>query len=335
LPTIRKTIQIDAGKTLMKRKVIFDTDPGIDDAMAILFAHASGKIDLLGITTVFGNASIENATRNALYLKQTFGLSATVCMGANDPLVVPAGEPTTFVHGNNGLGDIELPSVLSISADTRLACDFIIETIRAHPNEITLIAVGRLTNLALAVKKAPDIVPLVKEVIIMGGAFGYNGHSGNVSPYAEANIIGDPHAADLVLTQTWPLTIVGLDVTQQSIMTDTYIEKLRINSKRYGDFIYKISRFYRDFHKVSAGLDGFYVHDSSAVAYALEPSLFEVKKGPIRVICDGPAKGMTLCKTTKKTFPIDQWQDKPEQQICVAVNSDDLLNLYYKVMCEP
>lgn len=317
----------------MKRKVIFDTDPGIDDAMAILFAHASGKIDLLGITTVFGNASIENATRNALYLKQTFGLTAAVCIGAKDPLQIPAGEPTTFVHGNNGLGDIALPSALALKADNKVACDFIIDTARQHPGEITLIAVGRLTNLALAIQKAPDIVKLVKDVIIMGGAFGYNGHSGNVSPYAEANIIGDPHAADLVLTQTWPVTVVGLDVTQQSIMSHAYIEKLRDNSKIYGDFIYKISRFYSDFHKTSAGLDGFYVHDSSAVAYALEPTLFELKKGPIRVVCDGPAMGMTLCKTIKKDFPIDGWLDKPVQQICVGVKSDALLDLYFKTLC--
>ena len=147
----------------MKKKVIFDTDPGIDDAMAILFAQASGKIDLLGITTVFGNTTIENATRNALYLKQRFDIPATVCPGASNPLVVPAGEPTTFVHGQNGLGDIDLPDGLTIESDPRIACDFIIETVRNHPNEVTLVAVGRLTNLALAIQKAPDIIALVKK----------------------------------------------------------------------------------------------------------------------------------------------------------------------------
>jgi inosine-uridine nucleoside N-ribohydrolase len=317
----------------MKNKVIFDTDPGIDDAMAILFAHASGKIDLLGITTVFGNATIENATRNALYLKQRFAITTTVCAGADTPLVVPAGEPTTFVHGQNGLGDIDLPDTMPLKADSRTACDFIIETVRNNPNEVTLVAVGRLTNLALAIQKAPDIAGLVKEVVVMGGAFGHNGHTGNVSPYAEANIIGDPHAADIVFTQKWPVTVVGLDVTQQSIMSNTYIQNLKKQSVKYGEFIYQISCFYSDFHKQSAGLDGFYVHDSSAVAYVLAPELFKVKQGPIRVVCEGPAIGMALCKTTEKAFPVDGWQQQPTQQICVDVDSQGLLDLYFKTLC--
>ncbi|MEP1385264.1 MAG: nucleoside hydrolase [Paraglaciecola sp.] len=318
----------------MNTKVIFDTDPGIDDAMAILFAEASSKIELLGITTVFGNATIENATRNALYLKQRFSMSATVCTGANTPLNIAAGEPTTFVHGQNGLGDIALPDTLPIAADARSAHDFIIETVRQYPHEITLIAVGRLTNLALALQKAPDIAALVKEVVVMGGAFGHNGHTGNVSPYAEANIIGDPHAADIVFTQPWPVTVVGLDVTQQSVMSNAYIEKLRDESATYGEFIYQISRFYSDFHKESAGLDGFYVHDSSAVAYLLAPELFKVKQGPIRVICEGPAIGMTLCKTAEKVFPVDDWHNKPKQQVCTDVDSQGLLDLYFKTLCK-
>jgi inosine-uridine nucleoside N-ribohydrolase len=316
--------------SFMKNKVIFDTDPGIDDAMAILFAHASGKIDLLGITTVFGNASIENATRKALYLKQRFAIATTVCVGADTPLVVPAGEPTTFVHGQNGLGDIDLPDTLPLKADPRSACDFIIETVRNNPNEVTLLAVGRLANLALAIQKAPDIADLVKAVVVMGGAFGHNGHTGNVSPYAEANIIGDPHAADLVFTQNWPVTVVGLDVTQQSIMSNAYVQILKDKSEIYGDFIYQISRFYSDFHQQSLGLDGFYVHDSSAVAYVLAPELFKVQQGPIRVVCEGPAMGMTLCKTLEKAFPVDGWQDNPRQQVCTDIDSQGLLDLYFK-----
>jgi purine nucleosidase len=137
-----KTRELNSGNKLMKKKIIFDTDPGIDDAMAILFAQASGKIDLLGITTVFGNATIANATRNALYLKQRFDIPTIVCEGASVPLVVPAGEPTTFVHGQNGLGDIDLPDNLTKKPDPRTAWDFIIETVRNNPNEVTLVAVG-------------------------------------------------------------------------------------------------------------------------------------------------------------------------------------------------
>nr|WP_306302231.1 nucleoside hydrolase [Shewanella marina] len=189
-----------------KLKVIFDTDPGIDDAMAMLFAHASDKIDLVGITTVLGNATIENATRNAQLIKAMFGLTATIAKGADQPLVIEAEPATTFVHGDNGLGDIAIPDIELAPIDERHACDYIIDMVHQYPNQICLIAVGRLTNIALAMMKDPSIIPLVKQVVIMGGAMGHNGHTGNVSPFAEANIIGDPHAADMVFGASWPLT---------------------------------------------------------------------------------------------------------------------------------
>ncbi|MDW5498461.1 nucleoside hydrolase [Pseudomonas lundensis] len=318
----------------MKRKVIFDTDPGIDDTMAMLWAHASSQIELVGITTVFGNATIENATRNALYIKQRFGLTADVAVGADTPLVVAAGEPTTFVHGDNGLGDIEIPAGDYQGIDKRAAHDYIIDSLKAHPGEITLIAVGRLTNLALAVEKDPSIASLVKEVIIMGGAFGYNGHTGNVTPFAEANIIGDPHAADRVMTTDWPVTVVGLDVTHQTVMTSDYIDRLRMNSASYGEFIYQITRFYADFHKKVAGMDGFYVHDSSAIAYAIAPELFKVKEGAVRVITEGPAMGHTLLKEGDKRYPIDEWSGKPKQRVCVEVDDKGLLELYMATMTQ-
>lgn len=312
----------------MRKKVIFDTDPGIDDTMAMLFAHASNKIELIGITTVFGNATIENATRNALFIKQKFGLTATIAMGANTPLQIEAGEPTTFVHGNNGLGDIPIPEDITGEIDKRVAHDYIIDTVKAFPGEITLIAVGRLTNLALALKKAPEIAHLVKEVIVMGGAFGHNGHTGNVTPFAEANIIGDPHAADWVLTADWPVTVVGLDVTQQTIMSPEYIEELRQDSAEYGDFIFDITRFYAAFHHNSLAMDGFYVHDSSAIAYAIAPEFFTIKTGQIRVVTEGVAIGHTILKEDKKHYPIDAWSDKPVQKVCAGVEAKCVLELY-------
>lgn len=318
----------------MKRKVIFDTDPGIDDSMAMLLAHASSEIELMGITTVFGNATIENATRNALYIKQRFGLTADVAMGADTPLVVAAGEPTTFVHGLNGLGDIDIPAGEYHGIDKRAAHDYIIDSVKAHPGEITLIAVGRLTNLALAVEKDPSIAGLVKEVIVMGGAFGHNGHTGNVTPFAEANIIGDPHAADRVMTTDWPVTVVGLDVTQQTVMTGEYIDRLRLDSARYGEFIYRITRFYADFHQREVGMEGFYVHDSSAIVYAIAPELFDVKVGAIRVITEGPAIGHTLLKEGGKRYPIDEWSGKPKQRVCVQVDHQGGLDLYMATMVE-
>lgn len=316
----------------MKNKIIIDTDPGIDDAMAILFAHASDKIDIIGITTVFGNATIENATRNALFIKNKFGLHADIAMGANHPLFVDAGEPTTFVHGENGLGNIPIPIEGYEGISPKKAHDYMIDKIKSHPGEITIITVGRLTNLALALKKEPAIAELVKEIIIMGGAFGYHGHTGNVTPFAEANIIGDPHAADITLTANWPVTIIGLDVTQQTIMSNEYIKKLRVQSPKYGEFIYQITRFYADFHRKEANLEGFYVHDSSAIAYAINPELFKKKKGYIRVITEGVAIGHTILKTNQNNYPVDNWSNNPQQQVCVDVKSDLFLDLYMETL---
>lgn len=179
----------------MTKKIILDTDPGIDDAMAILFAEAHPDIDLMAITTVYGNATIDNATQNTLYLKKKFGMKALVAKGADKPLVKAPVGATVVVHGEAGFGDVKAPSALDVSAIDTPAYQFIIDSVRAEPGEITLVAVGPLTNLALALEADPEIVNLVKEVVVMGGAFGENDHRGNVTPFAEANIHDDPHAA--------------------------------------------------------------------------------------------------------------------------------------------
>ncbi|MBQ4863624.1 nucleoside hydrolase [Pseudoalteromonas sp. MMG013] len=310
------------------KKIIIDTDPGIDDAMAIFLADASDAVDLIGITTTFGNASIENSTRNALYLKDKFSLKAIVAQGANTPLVLPASPPATVVHGDNGLGNIVIPTEQQSQAVSQTAHDYIINSVKAHPHDITLVAIGRLTNLALALNKSPEIASLVKEVIIMGGAFGFNGHSGNLTPFAEANVYGDPHAADIVVSADWPVTMVGLDVTQQSIMTNAYINKLKCESSRYGAFISEISAFYAHFYHADLGLDGFYVHDSSAIVYAIAPEIFTTERGNIRVVTEGVATGHTLFKQSDRLFPIDEWSNYPKQTICTNVDSEALLNLY-------
>ncbi|KZN43463.1 nucleoside hydrolase [Pseudoalteromonas luteoviolacea] len=317
----------------MSEKIIFDTDPGIDDAMALLLAHACQDIEMIGITTTFGNASIENTTRNALYLKQEFGMHAEVAKGVNVPLDQVKTEPATLVHGDNGLGNIELPDQINTPLSPLIAHDFIVETIKKQPGEITLVAVGRLTNLALAIEKAPEIGKLVKEVIIMGGAFGHNGHTGNLTPFAEANVYGDPLAADIVINADWPVTIVGLDVTQQTQMSNAYLEKVRTSSEKYGQFIYDITRFYAKFYNDDLGLDGFYVHDSSAIMYLVAPEIFTTKQGHIRVITEGPAKGHTLFKGSDRVFPIDEWATAPKQTIAINVEPQTFNQRYFDIIC--
>ena len=308
-------------------KVIFDTDPGIDDAMALLFLHAAADVEVVGITTTFGNGAIETTTRNALYLAERFGIDAPVAQGAAGPLVGHAGEPPTFVHGQNGLGDIALPGVIARTADPRPAHRLIIDLVRANPGQVEIVAVGRMTNLALALREDPGIAGLVKQVVIMGGAFGIGGVLGNVTPAAEANIWGDPLAADEVTAASWPLAMVGLDVTQKTRMPTPYLRALANEAGEAGRFIWDISRFYEEFH-LKGGVDSIYVHDSSAVAYLLDPSLFATRRGAIRVVTEGIAFGETIQKPAGTNYPPSVWDGRPEHLICIDVDSEGLRRLY-------
>jgi len=313
-------------------KVIFDTDPGIDDAMALLFLHRHPEIDLIGVTTVFGNAPIELTTRNALYLKQEWNIAAPVARGAGltyDP-ARPEGHWPTFIHGENGLGDIDIPEAMEAQADCRPAWQFIIDTVRAQPGEVTLIAVGRMTNLALALKADPDFAALVKEVILMGGAFDLNG---NVSPAAEANIHGDPEAADLVFTAPWRVTVVGLDVTMKTVMTSAYLAEMAAVGGPSVQLLSDISQFYIEFYKHRVG-DGMVIHDSCACVYLVAPHLFETRSGPIRVVCGGIADGQTIQKPDGKVFPPGHWDGHPSQLVCTGVDGDRVLEVIRAAIVE-
>jgi len=316
---------------MAKHKVIFDTDPGVDDAMALLYIHFHPDLDLLGVTTVLGNGSVETTTRNALYIKQRFGIAAPVAKGAAAPLKLKAHKTAEHVHGADGMGDTGIKLDVSIAPDPRPAWQFIVDTVKANPNEVTIIAVGRMTNLALALKQDPSIAQLVKGVSVMGGAFGVNGHTGNVTPVAEANIIGDPDAADEVFTAPWPVAIIGLDVTHETVMDNFYLQTLRDKGGEAGQFMWEISRRYEKFYLETAGLEGIACHDSLAVAYVVSPELFTMRRGPVRVVTDGVAMGQTIQHHQRRQFPGSPWEGKPAQKVAVAVNSERFLDLYLEV----
>ncbi|GIU17519.1 MULTISPECIES: nucleoside hydrolase [unclassified Shewanella] len=318
----------------MISKIILDSDPGIDDAMAILFAEAHPAIDLKAITTVYGNATIENGTRNALFLKQKYGFNADIAQGADKPIVRDPVGPTVVVHGETGFGDVHAPTDLAVTADPRPAYQYIIDSVKAEPGEITLVAVGPLTNLALALEAAPEIAGLVKEVVVMGGAFGMNDHRGNVTPYAEANIHDDPHAADMVFTAPWPVVVIGLDVTEESFFSKEYLDQLRDDAAEVGQFIWDISRYYLKFYSEKVGLEGCHVHDPSAIAYVIDPSLFTLREGAIRVVTDGPAEGLTIQKFDERKYQHDDWGNKPVQKVGVGVRDKALLKLYRETIIE-
>lgn len=317
-------------------KVIFDTDPGVDDAMALVFQTRHPEIELIGVTSVFGNATIEATTRNAVYLVERFAApTVAVARGAAGPLQGTAPPPIPHIHGHNGLGDIELPALADdgkARLDARPAHRFIIDSIRQHPHEINLIAVGPLTNLALALQEDPEIQQLVKQVIIMGGAFGMNGVLGNVTPCAEANISADPHAADQVLTAKWKVTAAGLDVTQKAVMSTAYLDSIRQHGGEDGQFIWDVSRLYEQFHRDSSGVHGIYVHDSSAVAYLVAPQLYQVRRGAVRVAVEGLARGQTIQKPEAMGVPARDWDGFSKQDVCVNMDVKGFLKLYFDTL---
>ncbi len=314
------------------KHVIFDTDVGIDDAMALLFLHAHPNVTLTAITTTFGNASIEATTRNALYVCQRFGIKVPVFKGLGQAMGPSILEGyADFVHGKNGLGDIELKEP-KIGEETEPAAQALVRLIRERPGEISVVAVGRMTNLAAALRLEPQLPGLVKEVIVMGGAFGFNGHAGNVSPVAEANIAGDPLAADTVFSAGFPLTIVGLDVTQEVILDEKFFLTLRNNGGDMGEFIYDISRFYLQFHLDTTGEFTCPVHDSSAVAFLLAPDLFVTRRAKVRVATEGIASGQTIHSQFHQKWPVDYWESASDSQICVQVDAKGLKSLYLKTL---
>ncbi len=310
------------------RKVIFDTDPGVDDAMALCFLTRRPELELVGVTTVHGNADIGTVTRNALYLKDRFGFAAPVAQGSGVTFLNRPGQPAPHVHGDNGLGDIALADAVRAVPDGRRAHRMMIDLIRAHPHEITLIAVGPLTNLARLLDKDPEAAGLVAGVVVMGGAFGAHGHTGNVTPVAEANVANDPEAAEAVFTAPWPVTIVGLDVTQRAVMDGAYLDRLRDDGGADGRFLHEVSRSYRAFHARSRRLDGIFAHDSLAVAYAVRPDLFTLRRGPVRVVCGGLASGQTIQRPEGAAFPPGAWDAHPVQSVAVDVDVDGVLDLF-------
>ncbi|WP_414901485.1 nucleoside hydrolase [Rhizobium cremeum] len=309
-------------------KVIFDTDPGVDDAMALLFLHHHQEIDLLGVTTVFGNATIETTTRNALFLKREWKIDAPVARGAGETFIPHrvSHEPPKYIHGDDGLGNIGVPESIDLPVDPRPAHRFIVDTIRANPGEVTLVAVGRMTNLANALKEDPEIVSLVKEVVVMGGAFDING---NVTPAAEANIHGDPEAADMVFTASWPVVIVGLDVTTKTVMTRQQLADIRdaAGSSR-ARLLFDLSQFYIKFYE-SRVPDGMVVHDSCACVYVVAPELFTTRSGSVRVVCGGIADGATIQKPDTRGFGPSDWDNLPSQKVCVDIDSGAVLKVIH------
>lgn len=271
-------------------KMIIDTDPGIDDAMAILFALEHPGIELLGLTTVFGNVPAELATANALRILEAAGADVPVCEGAKDAIAGPPRPYPDWVHGKNGMGGIEWPGPAR-KPDPRGAVDFIAETVLANPGEITLVPVGPLTNIALLVRDRPEAVGKVKEVVLMGGS-AHRG--GNVTEHAEANIANDPEGADMVFAAPWKVTMVGLDVTKDTVVDGDDFARIGASGKPYGPVMAETAAYYIDFYTKEVGVAGCCMHDVCAVALPERPDLFGLAEAPITVVTEGEERGRTV-----------------------------------------
>lgn len=271
------------------RPIIIDTDPGTDDAMAIALALTSPEVEVRALTVVGGNVTPAQGLENALRIASLAGrCDIPVAGGAPRPLAQKL-ITAEFVHGKNGLGDIELPAS-KCTADRRFGPDLIIEMVRANPGQITLVPVGPLTNIALAVLKDPGIVPLVKEVVIMGGSI----TEGNVTAAAEANIYNDPEAAQVVFHAGWKLTMVGLDVTHKTRFRPPHLERLARTHGTLNDFATKVMKFLMDL-SAKFGEDGTPMHDPLAMGVAIDPSFVKTRRMRVDVETRGEfTRGATV-----------------------------------------
>lgn len=274
---------------MAKRKIIIDCDPGHDDAIAIILAAARSEIDILGITTVSGNAEIEKTTWNALKICELVGImDVPVAKGASEPLV-RLRETAPDIHGESGLDGPALPDPSRSWIDEHGA-DTIIRLVKESNEPITILPTGPLTNLSLALTKAPEIKDKIEEIVLMGG-----GTFGNWTPTAEFNIWADPEAARKVFESGIPITVMGLDITHQALATPDVIDQVNKIDNHVANIVGELLVFFASTYKEMFDFDGAPVHDVLTVAYCLAPELFTMKEVNIVVETKGEfTAGTTL-----------------------------------------
>jgi inosine-uridine nucleoside N-ribohydrolase len=271
-------------------KLIIDTDPGHDDALAIILIELSKKFNLMGLTTVAGNSSIQNVTNNARYILDLIGSKTAIYSGSARPLKRKL--ITANVHGESGLDGATITKREKLN---NLAVDKIVQLVKENPSQVTILVLGPETNIARAIKKAPEIVKLIKELVIMGGAIDCPGNKNRV---AEFNIFVDPEAAKIVFDSGMKITLVPLDVCNEVILTESDFKKLK-GSNIYKPVMTMMKKYIKGIKKFENN-KGALVYDALAAYYLINPGSFKTKKRDIRIETEGVlTRGMSVCDKRK------------------------------------
>ena len=303
------------------RRVIIDTDPGIDDTAAIFFALASGVLQVELLTTVFGNVAVEQATRNALTILEVAGRAdIPVYQGAGRPLNGDTPIYAPRIHGANGLGDVAVDPPRASAASGR-AAERLVQAVLAAPGEITLLAIGPLTNVALALSLEPSMAGALQQLILMGGAVRT---PGNISAVASANIFNDAEAAAIVYRSGAPLVQIGLDVCRPTVITHAHLDRLRGAGNAMTTFLTSITPVIQAFYRQTYGQEaGVHYNDVPAIAYAVDPRLFRSARMPVLIETAGK---LTRGQTVPDWYR--QWGMEPNVEVCLEVNAQRLADLF-------
>jgi inosine-uridine nucleoside N-ribohydrolase len=296
--------------------IVLDCDPGHDDAIALLLALASPEIQVLGVTTVVGNQTLEKTTHNALKVLELAGREdVPVAAGATRPLVREA-RVASEVHGESGLDGPNLPEPRSAPL-AEGAVDFLARTLAESPGPVTLVPVGPLTNIGELVGERPDVLPKVERIVLMGGAI----ELGNVTPAAEFNIWTDPEAAARVFASGLDVTMVGLDVTHRALILPEHAERLR-SAGRVGGAVAELLEFYGRFHRRIYDFPGSPVHDAVAVAHVIRPGILETAERNVEIECESAlCRGRTVVDLWRRT------DRRANAHVAVGIDSDWFVEL--------
>jgi purine nucleosidase len=304
------------------RRIIIDTDPGVDDAFTFLLALASPEIKLEALTTTQGNVTVEKATRNALSVLELGNAShIPVAQGSVLPLVQPL-RASAHVHGESGIGNAELPEPQATPVPGH-AVDYLIDRVLSEPDEISIFPIGPMTNIAMAIRKEPRFAKAVRELVIMGGAIQ---EAGNMTPLAEFNIYVDPHAAHIVFHSGIPMTLIPLDVTHKCLLKQEHVDRLmKVDSP--------VTRFLRDAidvylkASIQLGHEGCALHDPLTLATIIAPELLTMKEYYVDVDISG---GVSMGKTFADIFNVTK---KPANiKVAMDVRGEEFIELFLQRM---